>query len=125
MKEILFRFWIDNKPVIKSLSSFIFNDGTKENTLDGFANPFNIDIFTGLTDKNNNRIFTNDIILDFTSGITRYFIVGFGKGCFDIRNKYQLKNNISGVELYQYNNECEIIGNLYENEILLKNVRFN
>ena len=64
-REIKFRFWINDKPVLKSLSEFLMNDGTKERTLIGFHNPFEINQFAGYSDKNKKDVYEHDIVKCF------------------------------------------------------------
>jgi hypothetical protein len=63
--------------------------------------------FTGLADKNNKDIYEGDID-------SEGYVVEFICGCFVLYNKDYT------VDLYNHSDTIEIIGNIYENQDLLR-----
>ena len=80
------------------------------------VDPETVGQYTGLTDKNGNKIFEGDVverqICDY-----RYFnyTVNFSFGEFELQ---EIKTK--GKMFIGYHNECEIIGNIYDNPELLE-----
>lgn len=72
---------------------------------------------TGLFDKNGKEIFEGDIVKmakDVYSDLTYYEIVRHRGGA------YRLESNQHGCELWLRRTNCEVIGNIYENQELLE-----
>ena len=72
---------------------------------------------TGLFDKNGKEIFEGDIVKmakDVYSDLTCYEIVRHRGGV------YRLESNQHGCELWLRHTNCEVIGNIYENQELLE-----
>lgn len=72
---------------------------------------------TGLEDKNSKEIFEGDIVKmakDVYSDLTYYEIVRHRGGA------YRLESNQHGCELWLRRTNCEVIGNIYENQELLE-----
>ena len=86
--------------------------------------PETVGQFTGLTDKNGKRIFEGDIVIDPYVGAG---VVSFGTGTFDsgiyryigwhIKDK---DGDVDHRELYRYDFDYEIIGNIHDNPELLE-----
>lgn len=71
---------------------------------------------TGLFDKNNKEIFEGDIVKmakDVYSEPTYYEVVRHRGGA------YRLDSKQHGCELWLRHNDCEVVGNIYENKELL------
>jgi len=120
MDYIKFRFWIGNRPVIRSLSSFIFNDGTKEQILNGFANHFNVDRFTGCVDDLGNDIYEGDILY-FSYGIPGRNV--FAEVVYKWAKYYCMMPGHNpdkiGLNDILHMFSCEIVGNVYQNKDLI------
>lgn len=80
-------------------------------------NDLNLMQSTGLKDKNAKEIFEGDIVKmakDVYSDLTYYEIVRHRGGA------YRLESNQHGCELWLRHTNCEVIGNIYENQELLE-----
>ena len=80
-------------------------------------NDLNLMQSTGLKDKNGKEIFEGDIVKmakDVYSDLTYYEIVRRRGGA------YRLESNQHGCELWLRHTNCEVIGNIYENQELLE-----
>ena len=78
--------------------------------------PETVGQYTGLTDKNGNKIFEGDIVkaYDNYTGMTFIGVVKFGNGSFYI---CELHSNSH----YRWNDyEVEVVGNIFENSELLE-----
>ena len=128
MREILFRAKrIDNGEWIEGLPSCDINGNLTEfEVYRGFANCEIADVdsetvcqWTGLTDKNNRKIFEGDICIIRSSSIDEedgYFVVKWdneiSRFCFD-------GDGITVDFGRYYSHEIEVIGNTYDNPELL------
>ena len=131
MREILFRGKrLDNGEWVFGMLGQ-YHDGIKATIIDNhfgvFENtvelvcvaPENVGQYTGLNDKNGQRIFEGDILLlDDMKGIVNY-----GTGCFCVKlpspNYLYLNNPAIDMVLNEYPG-LEIIGNVHDNPELLK-----
>lgn len=133
MREILFRakridngewvkgyFWrgVDHIYMIPSHVGIGYDDKIKH--MSAYAvevEPETICQYTGLTDKNGNRIWENDIIkheISDTIGTVKWYQEDYVGWCVDdtIIDEQQFTD-----EMW---NECEVIGNIFDNPELLK-----
>ena len=135
-REIKFRIWD------KSFKKFLEDDYESKNVIDGDGNLFmyvlsetfrdlyfykllkNIEIseYTGLKDKNGKEIYEGDILkynFPYDGRLKHVSPVKFleTEASFGIRDRYE-----NEIPLYRIaaNNYFEVIGNIYENEELLK-----
>lgn len=121
MREILFRGkcvddgkWVYGHYVYQYGANIIYlPDGVDE--YGGFdyyhINPETVGQYTGLTDKNNKKIFEGDIV-NFSNIL--YYIV-FADGCFRI-----CRNGQYSYTLHNLHSAFEVIGNIHDNPELLK-----
>lgn len=135
MKEILFRIqeesnkkWYFGMPIRFSKNGetccFQSFDNSYYNC---FAEIKTLGQYTGLTDKNGNKIFEGDIISVGCNGIT--VSVNFGEffdynsGDYSIGWYVKVLTRdiaLSLIEIKKHTKDCEIIGNIYDNSELLK-----
>jgi len=123
MREIKFRAWdkLNNK-IINNIHNTMHIPGNGLNP--GIAATFGywldnkkryeIMQYTGLKDKNEKEIYEGDLLTDKHN----IFEVFFSEGSYLVRH---IDNNgfLSGDDLCCYNNDIEIIGNIYENQELI------
>lgn len=126
MREILFRAqrvdngeWVYGSLITaivskdkKSINTFIkLQDAVKTNLETFLVKPESIGQFTGLLDKNGNKIFEGDIVLyDFDNLNYR---IEFLNGCFLARFGSKNIKDIYPDE-FNYGTEVQIIGNIHE-----------
>ena len=120
-----YRVWLPDPDVEKMLKvkALVFEDD-KTRCVCGYAYDFYLEDedatimqSTGLKDKNNKEIFEGDIVKmakDVYSDLTYYEIVRHRGGA------YRLESNQHGCELWLRHTNCEVIGNIYENQELLE-----
>ena len=128
MREILFRAkGIDNGEWIEGLPSCDINGNLTEfEVYRGFANCEIADVdsetvcqWTGLTDKNNRKIFEGDICKIHSDSIDEE------DGCFSVEwdegdARFALYSVGLTVDFGNYHgHECEVIGNIFDNPDLL------
>ena len=127
MREIKFRAW----DILKQRwSNYKINDGTvyfmDKNTGVWYGSynkrykDFNLMQYTGLKDKNNKEIYEGDIL--FESFGEKYYKVVFENGSF--RAEAEGDFDEYSFDLIDVAAQgCEIVGNIYENPELIKEVR--
>ncbi|EGS0795764.1 hypothetical protein I7U11_001638 [Campylobacter coli] len=126
LSEFDFRVWNNNSKtyeagnIIESLGfiTSVFNQLTYEKpTID-----YEIELFTGLYDKNGNKVYEGDI-LHYSNCHTNYEVYAF-KVVF-IEGTFNLVEFHDGNEYYQdimtdfLSTELEVVGNIHENKELL------
>lgn len=87
--------------------------------------PETVGQFTGIVDKNGNRIFEGDIVkvksLQYgkSLGMIVCGIIIYDRGCFWVKriDAEEIKQSLTSVEL---EHDIEVIGNIYDNPELLK-----
>jgi uncharacterized phage protein (TIGR01671 family) len=129
-REILFRGrtkagkWIQGMPTFDL--KYIFNENQNDSVDNYEVDPKTIGQFTGLTHKNERKIFEGDILGVGEIPIYKYYVV-FENGSF-VLNHLKIKdyknNNLRwgllsrAFELTQF--EFEVIGNIHDNPELMK-----
>lgn len=74
---------------------------------------YQFDQFTGLKDKNGDEIYENDIVELDPDDNDPYKVI-FNEG------KFEIENSIVNYDLGEEYMDCEIIGNIHENDDLLE-----
>lgn len=131
MREIKFRAWINRYEMmvdvekISIISGRIYFDSN-------WWREFELMQYTGIKDKNGKEIYEGDIVINKCCGISNTSIVRFGNykssdmassyecghlGCY-IEHPWDKLETIRKDILF-YANQCEVIGNIFENPELL------
>lgn len=114
MREILFKVktcsgeWVEGLLAHKDNKWYISNKAGMPFTYE--VRPETICQYTGLTDKNGNKIWENDVVA-IQHYAEKAHKVKWGYGGFYV--------GINGL-LCHYNTVCEVIGNIFDNAYLLK-----
>jgi hypothetical protein len=118
-----FRMWNRITSQLHLVDGLYFDDKEAEYVDDDnvlrFVSFKNIDLMqsTGLKDKNGQEIFDGDIVKmakDVYSESTYYEVVRHHGGA------YRLESKQHGCELWLRHADCEVVGNVYENQEYLK-----
>lgn len=121
MREIKFEYLIIHKPDERVLKKYIFTLDDIENGKASFALSSNTYVirrqYTGLKDKNEVEIFEGDIVKN--SFDDENYQIKFKQDCFVLHSDEQF---IYPSSLYHHikENDIQVIGNIYENQELLK-----
>ena len=133
MREILFKAkrkdngeWVDGYyradtdldiHFICGWNYYLSENGLEREPFEYEIDPDTLCQYTGLTDKNDKRIWENDIVRTFEndSKDTLINIVKFIDGCFKIFKKHYLPMNLDCYE----KSDLESIGNIFDNLDLL------
>lgn len=129
MKEILFKAkkigngeWAEGSLIVyPDGDSYICGDCDEPDTLNKYkVDPETVCRYTGLTDKNNHKIWENNICIVYSDNLDekdRYFIVKWD----DDGARFILKGDIFTADFdYLYWFKCEVIGNIFDNPELLE-----
>lgn len=123
MREIIFRAWIKELNEIREVEYINFwkkmisypNKFCKEYYLNADFDDIELMQYTGLKDMKGKEIYEGDIL--FETFREEYFKVVFENGSFRAEvDEYSL-------DLEDYANICEVVGNIYENPELIEEVR--
>ena len=108
--------WIcgDLRPKYIENKSIIYNHGVGFEVLSGTVGQF-----TGLYDKNGTEIYEDDIV-HLDSWSPEYMKIAFIEGAFCLADKDG--NFLGDIHYIQHAgvNQCEVVGNIYDNPELLK-----
>lgn len=119
MRKIKFRAWIKEVDEIREVEYINFwekkisypHKFCKEYYLNADFDEIEIMEYTGLKDKNGKEIYEGDIL--FESFREEYFKVVFENGSF------RAEADGYSLDLEDYDDICEVVGNIYENPELL------
>lgn len=127
--------WVCGLPTYKNYirvftqHEYEFEDGRKtkyDTTKDYQVDPKTICEFTGLIDKNGNKIFENDIVEYEDCPASDYYrediimnrgVIEFGDGAFFVTNRETVE---MGDLVYNGVMECSVVGNIFDNPELLE-----
>ena len=128
MREIKFRAWVKEKKAIfevilidyvsKNVTYILEKIGHLLSIRDAKFNEIELMQYTGLKDKNGKEIYEGDIV-KFLNGIFEVIWCN-EKASFILKNK-EYKEFLNFI--YENNNGMEIVGNIYQNLELYKEVR--
>lgn len=123
MLALKFRVWLPDIDQMSRVKALVF-EKDKTRCVCGYSFDFyledeNATIMqsTGLVDKNGKEIFEGDIVKmskDVYSEPTYYEVVRHRSGA------YRLESKQHGCELWLRHTDCEVVGNVYENQEYLK-----
>jgi uncharacterized phage protein (TIGR01671 family) len=81
----------------------------------GVVQEYEIMQYTGLEDRNGKRIYEGDIVeasfKQYYDHHPRHVLIKYEDGCFCAKEE---------IELYNFNSECKVVGNIYENPELME-----
>lgn len=136
MREILFKAkrtdngeWVEGYYAFIDGVHYIYTGKTRSGGLYVVAESFEVDPetlcqYTGLTDKNGNKIWENDIIgfLDasqYDNGYLEHYCIG--QVVWDEETvSFQVTERLSCESYEALDGECEVIGNIFDNPELLE-----
>ncbi|BCJ86488.1 YopX family protein [Effusibacillus dendaii] len=120
MREIKFRAWDSKGWMRTDFSPSMIYDVLNITAFDLIWNsPDFVKMqYTGLKDRNGKEIYEGDILRDDETGLN---LVVWDNGAYWIRPVYDVVDTYMEY-LSDYNEVCEIIGNIYENPELLSDV---
>ncbi|ENQ3106539.1 phage uncharacterized protein TIGR01671 [Bacillus sp. 491mf] len=136
MKTVEFRAWdIKRKEMYIIDDLYFFEEEGIHEIVDGIARghhaEYKIMQYTGLKDKNGKKIFEGDIVrLTNSRGFHCLAEVQFVYGCFEVvfQELLYVREGLRGyyrerdyVKCFTCNHAIEVIGNIYEDQELLKN----
>lgn len=127
MKEIKFRAWNKELKLFMDCENvFINQDGGiyREDTGEWYEDEYDIQMFTGLKDKNDKKMYGGDVVKYYNKeesgigvikdmGAINLYIVW-------LKQHTEYPTLQSDISIFQFPGEVEVIGNIYENPELLE-----
>jgi uncharacterized phage protein (TIGR01671 family) len=118
MKEIKFRYWnhFKKEMIYKNIHEIVLG------CLGINLNEEYLMLFTGFRDDTGKEIYDGDILMGTATESIKWYCVKYEKGSFVLYHKYSERWGLLAKfeELCEeFNIECKIIGNIYENPELL------